>query len=276
MSRFALDPRWLIYLPPTMSPSETSQQPDWLEYPAEAFAYYRAAGRARAWSARRSTWAAARCSCVCRDRAVARTPLRRVRGRGAGRLLHAHRTPLLRRRCARPCAARRGLRRARRAPVSGSASRPTGSAWTPSCCRGAPRRRGCCASNTRRSRRLAQAALDRALAAAEAAQARGVEVGAELARAPARAQRENIERYADAYRAYCWETQWAGGRARRAISPARHARVTTYFDRDHLWHMAELARLAAADPLFLATAYRAVDAATMPTPAPTRPPGGWS
>ncbi len=27
MSRFALDPRWLIYLPPTMSPSETSSQP---------------------------------------------------------------------------------------------------------------------------------------------------------------------------------------------------------------------------------------------------------
>ncbi|MGB3681669.1 MAG: AAA family ATPase, partial [Rubrobacteraceae bacterium] len=27
MSRFAVDPRWLVYLPPTMSPSETSQRP---------------------------------------------------------------------------------------------------------------------------------------------------------------------------------------------------------------------------------------------------------
>ena len=27
MSRFAIDPRWLIYLPPTMSPPETSQPP---------------------------------------------------------------------------------------------------------------------------------------------------------------------------------------------------------------------------------------------------------
>jgi protein phosphatase len=41
MSRFAADPKWLIYLPPTMSPCETSTQPGLLEYPAEAFAYYR-------------------------------------------------------------------------------------------------------------------------------------------------------------------------------------------------------------------------------------------
>jgi protein phosphatase len=44
MSRFAADPRWLIYLPPTMSPSETSSEPGLLEHPAEAFAYYRNQG----------------------------------------------------------------------------------------------------------------------------------------------------------------------------------------------------------------------------------------
>ena len=44
MSRFAIDPRWLVYLPPTMSPSETSQREDLLEHPAEAFAYYRQQG----------------------------------------------------------------------------------------------------------------------------------------------------------------------------------------------------------------------------------------
>ncbi|MFP5285878.1 MAG: polynucleotide kinase-phosphatase, partial [Thermoanaerobaculia bacterium] len=41
MSRFAADPRWLIYLPPTMSPSETAELPDYLEHPAQAFAHYR-------------------------------------------------------------------------------------------------------------------------------------------------------------------------------------------------------------------------------------------
>ena len=44
MSRFCIDPRWLIYLPPTMSPSETSQLDGLLEHPNEAFAYYRKAG----------------------------------------------------------------------------------------------------------------------------------------------------------------------------------------------------------------------------------------
>jgi protein phosphatase len=44
MSRFAADPHWLIYLPPTMSPCETSKLPGYLEYPSEAFDYYKARG----------------------------------------------------------------------------------------------------------------------------------------------------------------------------------------------------------------------------------------
>lgn len=47
MSRFAADPRWLIYLPPTMAPCATSQEPGLLEHPAEAFAEYRHEGIAR-------------------------------------------------------------------------------------------------------------------------------------------------------------------------------------------------------------------------------------
>lgn len=44
MSRFAADPHWLIYLPPTMSPCETSKLADYLEHPLEAFEYYRSRG----------------------------------------------------------------------------------------------------------------------------------------------------------------------------------------------------------------------------------------
>ncbi|RPD40561.1 polynucleotide kinase-phosphatase [Chitinophaga barathri] len=44
MSRFAVNPKWLIYLPPTMSPAETSKLPDFLEHPAEAFSYFRGVG----------------------------------------------------------------------------------------------------------------------------------------------------------------------------------------------------------------------------------------
>ena len=44
MSRFAASPKWLIYLSPTMSPSETSGKAGYLEHPEDAFAYYRHQG----------------------------------------------------------------------------------------------------------------------------------------------------------------------------------------------------------------------------------------
>ena len=40
MSRFALDPRWLLYLPPTMSPVATSTREGLLEHPEQAFTAY--------------------------------------------------------------------------------------------------------------------------------------------------------------------------------------------------------------------------------------------
>ncbi|MBV8645702.1 MAG: polynucleotide kinase-phosphatase, partial [Candidatus Eremiobacteraeota bacterium] len=47
MSRWCVDPRWLIYLPPTMSPAETSSRTDVLEHPDEAFDYFRRSGVTR-------------------------------------------------------------------------------------------------------------------------------------------------------------------------------------------------------------------------------------
>ena len=41
MSRFAINPKWLIYLPPTMSPCGTSALEGLLEHPEEAFGYFR-------------------------------------------------------------------------------------------------------------------------------------------------------------------------------------------------------------------------------------------
>lgn len=40
MSRFAVDPQLLAYLPPTMAPTATSHEDGFLEHPAEAFAQY--------------------------------------------------------------------------------------------------------------------------------------------------------------------------------------------------------------------------------------------
>jgi protein phosphatase len=44
MSRFAADPRWLVYLPPAMAPTATSEREGLLEHPAQAFASFRRDG----------------------------------------------------------------------------------------------------------------------------------------------------------------------------------------------------------------------------------------
>ena len=44
MSRFAVNPKWLIYLPPTMSPCATSELPEFLEHPEQAINYYKSRG----------------------------------------------------------------------------------------------------------------------------------------------------------------------------------------------------------------------------------------
>ncbi len=44
MSRFAVDPRWLIYVPPTMAPCRAAPEGELVERPAEAFEHYRKRG----------------------------------------------------------------------------------------------------------------------------------------------------------------------------------------------------------------------------------------
>ena len=71
MSRFAVNPKWLIYLPPTMSPCETSQAEGYLEHPAEAFAFFRCAGVAHVVCQQKHMGSRA-VVIVCRDAEVAR------------------------------------------------------------------------------------------------------------------------------------------------------------------------------------------------------------
>ncbi len=56
MSRFAVDPRWLLYLPPAMSPVATAASGDLLEHPDAAFEAYRSDG-VDAVVCEESTWA---------------------------------------------------------------------------------------------------------------------------------------------------------------------------------------------------------------------------
>jgi len=72
MSRFAVDPRWLVYLPPTMSPTATSDREGLLEHPHEAFSAYRSAGVERVVCEEKHMGSRA-IVVACRDASVAAT-----------------------------------------------------------------------------------------------------------------------------------------------------------------------------------------------------------
>jgi protein phosphatase len=71
MSRFAVDPRLLPYLPPTMAPTATSNVDGYLEHPAEAFAQYAQDGVARVVCEEKHMGSRA-VALVCRDAEAAR------------------------------------------------------------------------------------------------------------------------------------------------------------------------------------------------------------
>ncbi|MET9666079.1 polynucleotide kinase-phosphatase [Streptomyces sp. NPDC006475] len=71
MSRFAVDPRLLAYLPPTMAPTATSKAEGFLEHPVEAFAQYRADGVEKVVCEEKHMGSRA-VALVCRDAAAAR------------------------------------------------------------------------------------------------------------------------------------------------------------------------------------------------------------
>ncbi|WP_328433842.1 polynucleotide kinase-phosphatase [Streptomyces sp. NBC_00425] len=71
MSRFAVDPRLLPYLPPTMAPTATSRVDGYLEHPAEAFAQYARDGVARVVCEEKHMGSRA-VALVCRDAETAR------------------------------------------------------------------------------------------------------------------------------------------------------------------------------------------------------------
>ncbi|MCX5203604.1 polynucleotide kinase-phosphatase [Streptomyces sp. NBC_00237] len=72
MSRFAVDPQLLVYLPPTMAPTGTSKVDGYLEHPSEAFAQYEADGVDKVVCEEKHMGSRA-VVLVCRDADVART-----------------------------------------------------------------------------------------------------------------------------------------------------------------------------------------------------------
>jgi len=259
MSRFAADPRWLIYLPPTMSPCETTTEPGLLEHPAEAFAYYRNQGTPKVVCEEKHMGSRA-VVIACRDEAAARERF----GVASGELgVVVTRTG--RRFFNDSDLERRFLDRVRSALTTADVWGKLDTSWACLDCELMPW--SAKALELLKTQYAAvgaagTAALPRVVAALERAAGRleGDEREKILqAEASYRRRERDVGLFVEAYRRYCWTVE---SLTDLKLAPfhllATEGRV--HADKDHVWHMETLAEVCRADPeILLATPYRIVD-----------------
>ena len=254
MSRFALNPKWLLYLPPTMSPSETSAQPDQLEHPAETFDYFLRQGLERVVCEEKHMGSRV-VVVLAKDEAAARRRFGVV-DEGPGK-----------------CYTRTG-RNFFNDPVLEAAfferlqqALSTAGFWekfdTDWLCLDAEllpwsaKAQELIKNQYAAVAAAATAALPQAAAVLSQATTRGLD-GVEALLARTTARQTAAARYAEAYRRYCWPVH---SLADLRLAPF-HLLATegrTYFDKDHAWHMETLRALCLADEALLrATPYRVV------------------
>ncbi|TGE25162.1 polynucleotide kinase-phosphatase [Hymenobacter aquaticus] len=260
MSRFALNPKWLLYLPPTMSPSETSALPDLLEHPAEAFDYFRRQGLSRV---------------VCEEKhmgsrvvvvlAQSEDAARRrfgVVGEGPGKVY----TRTGRNFFNDPVLEAAFLEKLQAALTAAGFWERFQTDWL--CLDAELLPWSAKAQELIRNQyaavaAAATAALPEAAAVLTQAATRGLD-GVEALLARTSARQTAAQHYAEAYRRYCWPVE---SLADLRLAPF-HLLATegkTYFDKDHAWHMETLRALSQADESLLrATPYRVVHLQDIP------------
>ncbi|GAA3128557.1 polynucleotide kinase-phosphatase [Planomonospora alba] len=244
MSRFAADPRWLVYLPPTMAPPETSRLEGFLEHPAEAFAEFAAAGVTRV---------------VCEEKHM-----------GSRAVVVLARTP-------EAAAARFGVADGSAGAVYTRTGRPfftdlatTGelvdrlrracaplmdeldSDWLVLDCELLPwsaKAEGLIREQYASVGAAARAALPEAVAALEAAARRGLDVGDLLA--DTRRRLDNAARFRDAYARYCRPVSGLDGVSLAPFQILACEGRATAVTEPHPWHLEMLSRLE--DPLITHT-----------------------
>lgn len=251
MSRFAADPRWLIYLPPTMSPSETSNEPGMLEHPREAFFYFRTNGVSRVMCQEKHMGSRA-VAVVCRDEAAAKS---RFGTSGVG--LCYTRTG---RRFFDDAALERALLdRVRGAMTATGVWEELNTEWLCLDCELMPwsaKAQGLIREQYARVGSTAAAAVGALDAAVSQLVARGVDPGEHLA--PFADRKQMVQRYIAAYRRYCWPVVSIDD-LRLAPFHVLASEGRVHVDRDHRWHMDLIARLAAHDAILMATQCHEVD-----------------
>ncbi|MFJ9834130.1 polynucleotide kinase-phosphatase [Streptomyces sp. NPDC101169] len=205
MSRFAVDPRLLPYLPPTMAPTATSHVEGYLEHPAEAFAQYAADGVARVVCEEKHMGSRA-VALVCRDAQAA-----------AARFGVEGPTGALYTRTGRPFfddteVTEEILGRLRSAVSDAGLWDELGTDWLLLDAELMPwslKASGLLRSQYAAVGAASGAVFPDALAALEAAAARGTDVGGLLERQRGRAA--DAAAFTEAYRRYCWTTDGLDG-----------------------------------------------------------------
>lgn len=261
MSRFAANPKWLIYLPPTMSPCETSQADGFLEHPAEAFAHYRSIGVAKVVCQQKHMGSRA-VVIVCKDADAARERFG-VTGGEAGIVY----TRTGRRFFDDAALETEFLARVRAALDASDFWARFDTTWGCLDCELMPwsaKAQELLKSQYAAVGAAGRASLPEAVAALKAATCRAdngltnpADAAAILDRYTSR--QDAIEKFITSYRQYCWSVQSLDD---LKLAPF-HLMATegkVHADRDHVWHMDTLAEICHHEPgLLLATPYKVVD-----------------
>jgi len=249
MSRFALDPRWLLYLPPTMSPVATSTRADLLEHPEQAFDRFRADGVAAVVCEEKHMGSRA-VALVCRDLAAARARFG-APGDATGAVWTRTGRSFF-----KPGLTEELLAGLRAAAESAGLFDELDTSWLlldaellPWSAKAEDLLRHQYAAVGAAARTALPAAVD----ALEQAAAAGLDVEALLDRTRARAA--NAEAFTAAYRRYCWPTDGLDG-VRLAPFQLLASQGATYQDRPHTWHLDVADRLVAAAPELIAPTRR--------------------
>ncbi|MCZ6652005.1 MAG: polynucleotide kinase-phosphatase [Planctomycetota bacterium] len=254
MSRFAVNPKWLIYLPPTMSPSETSKEPGLLEHPAEAFSYYRRQRIDKVICEEKHMGSRA-VVIVCRDEGVSRARFG-VIDEGIGTCY----TRTGRRFFNDDAVEAEFLQRINAAIERAGLWQEFNTDWLCLDCELMPwsaKAQELLRSQYAAVGAAARAAVPDVVDALATTAERGCDMNGLLERY--RAKGDCSSKFVDAYRQYCWPVSSVSD-LKLAPFHILASEAAVHTDQDHAWHMETLTRLCATDEeLLLATPNRLVD-----------------
>ena len=250
MSRFAANPKWLVYLPPTMSPVETSTAEGYLERPEQAFSYF-ASQEVKKVVCEEKHMGSRAVAIVCRDASVALSRFGIPNEQGivysrTGRRFfddfELEQTVISR---VADAIGKSGLWDELKTD------------WLALDCELMPWSAKAQALIDQQYAPVGQSATVALGAAMELLTASNLE-GIDAVRESFAPRMENAEKYVTAYQHYCWEIKSIED-YRLAPFHILAGEQGCYFDCDHVWHMETIAKACAFEPILFATPFQVVN-----------------